>query len=285
MRSSSSVPVLLGLLRIRFLNFLTPVVYFFESEEGAATEKPRRGYLLLSVAGQQFKRPARRKTLPEVSTGVDDVLLHQARPLSSPPASPQKKNANRTTFPSSSVSAQGGAQQQAGVNLRTSGATTPGASVPPVQPVVPQSGAAPGGDEDLGEIERFLEREAAQKKISGAGGSPSADGQVENYMGGTSSSFDAATQVRRQCAAEVGTVWLYGDVDHMDTNTAEECCERCDLEPECTRWSFGFRGSMKGKCMLRNDESYASKEPEIVSGRRTTPLPTQTSAGSSREEL
>merc|ERR550534_618206 len=49
-------------------------------------------------------------------------------------------------------------------------------------------------------------------------------------------------QIRSQCNAEVGIYWSYGDLprDFVFAETAAECCNICDEDPDCYKWSFGL---------------------------------------------
>ncbi|CAD7945069.1 unnamed protein product [Amoebophrya sp. A25] len=91
-------------------------------------------------------------------------------------------------------------------------------------------------------------------------------------------------QTRSQCEPFLGKVWLYGDIDHMDARSAEECCELCDLNESCAKWSFGFAGKLEGKCMLRSHGAWEGKNIDVISGHRSTPL-MDSGAGRDGQEL
>lgn len=74
---------------------------------------------------------------------------------------------------------------------------------------------------------------------------------------------------RQQCRAVLGQVWLYGDLAQREAHSAEQCCEMCDAQEGCVKWSFGFAGKLKNKCLLREDDAYGQPNPEVISGQGT----------------
>eukprot|EP00392_Amoebophrya_sp_AT5.2_P000620 g621.t1 len=152
--------------------------------------------------------------------------------------------------------------------IRPTSADDTVAAIPPPPP-------ADGEDEDPGEIDRYLQQQEAlaaaakaRKEQQARGGQTQTSMAIHSFPEGENS-----PAARAQCRPEIGTVFLYGDVGHMDVGSAEECCAQCDAHRECEKWSFGFKGKLAGKCMLRSEEGWPGKNAEVVSGWRTTPLP------------
>jgi len=77
--------------------------------------------------------------------------------------------------------------------------------------------------------------------------------------------------IQPQCGAELGTFWYYGDLpfDWIDVETASECCDRCDDEPLCHKWSFGLAGLYYQRCYLKAGGSYSDARESFISGYST----------------
>jgi len=78
------------------------------------------------------------------------------------------------------------------------------------------------------------------------------------------------------CSMVHDAFWFYGDLETLEggdvvyTDSALDCCAKCDEHPLCYKWSYGLAGKERKRCYLKREkDGYQGDRAHFLSGKST----------------